>query len=386
MGILRRLLFVPYFGYVQFSLTPSDYFADNEIPPGWFAGKLSMKRGKGVKWEQVRKWVDREGLLTKWRAYGMPEALDPFTSRFADIDPMPAWDIPTKISISAAITGAFFSKRTNPNQPITPDEIRASAEECIQAGAANIHIHVRDDEGFNVLDPERFKAVVAPLRAKYPEVTFDGCLVATNPTEGALLEPTLKMRLFDAVPVNTTAICCGDSMFFKAPHVVIEKARLAQEYGAVVQIAVYDDGDIDNARRFLIDSGVVKKPYNFLILPALPGCSPMHNPSQMVAGLTRMVNLIRDMDREAVIAVCAAGRASTYLATLGILLGLHVRVGMEDTLWLWPHRKDMIQRNADHFTLVKSIAASLGREVMTPAEYRAMLGMPARTIYEAKSA
>lgn len=334
-----------------------------------------------VKWDQVQKWVDRQGLLTKWQAYGMPEALNPFTSAFADIDPMPAWDVPQKIFISAAITGAFFSKRSNPNQPITPDEIRASAEECILAGASNIHIHVRDDNGFNVLDPERFRSVVAPLREKYPEVTFDGCLVATNPEEGALLEPALKLRLFDAVPVNTTAICCGDSMFFKAPHVVIAKANLAQEHGAVVQIAVYDDGDVDNARRFLIDSGVVKKPYNFLIVPALPGCSPMHTPQQMVEGLLRMVKLIRDIDPEAVIAVCSAGRASTYLATMAIILGLHVRVGMEDTLWKWPHRPDMIERNVDHFNLVKTIAESLGREVMTPAEYRQLLGMPETSIY-----
>ena len=102
-----------------------------------------------VKWEQVKKWVGREGLITKWKAYGMPEALDPFTSRFVDVEPMPRWEIPKKVMISTTITGAFFSKRTNPNQPITPDEIRASAEACIKAGAPNIHIHVRDEAGFN---------------------------------------------------------------------------------------------------------------------------------------------------------------------------------------------------------------------------------------------
>jgi predicted nucleic acid-binding Zn-ribbon protein len=81
-----------------------------------------------VRWDHVNKWIQREGLVTKWKAYGMPEAQDPFTSRFVDVAPMPRWDIPEKIMISTAITGAFFSKRSNPNQPITPDEIRASAE------------------------------------------------------------------------------------------------------------------------------------------------------------------------------------------------------------------------------------------------------------------
>lgn len=334
-----------------------------------------------VKWEQVKKWVGREGLITKWKAYGMPEALDPFTSRFVDVEPMPRWEIPKKVFISTTITGAFFSKRTNPHQPITPDEIRASAEACIKAGAPNIHIHVRDEAGYNALNVNRFRQVIAPLRAKYPEVTFDGCLVAVNEEESAAMEPAMDTMLFDALPVNTTAICCGDSMFFKAPHVIIEKARLIESRGLKPLISVYDDGDIDNARRFLVESGVVKKPLSWLVLPALPGCSPMHNPRQMVEGLMRMVAAIRDIDPDSFITVCAAGRPSTYLATMAILLGLHVRVGMEDTVWQWPHRDDILDSNAKHFLQIKQIAELLGRELMTAAEYRAATGMPAKSRY-----
>jgi 3-keto-5-aminohexanoate cleavage enzyme len=338
-----------------------------------------------VKWDQVKKWVARDGLKTTWKAYGMPEVLDPFSSSFADIDPMPKWNIPEKVMISTTITGAFFSKRSNPNQPITVDEIRDSAEECIKAGAPNIHIHVRDDGGWNALDPQRFHDVIAPLRNKYPEVMFDGCLVAVNDEESALMESTANSGLFDALPVNTTAICCGDSMFFKAPHVVIEKARIAQDAGCKPIISVYDDGDIDNARRFLVESGLLKKPYYWLILPALPGCSPMHNPRQMVEALMRMVHAIKDIDEDAFILVCAAGRASTYLATFAMLLGLHVRVGMEDTLWPYPHRDEIIKRNVDHFLQMKQIANLLGRELMTPAEYRKTLGMPAKSLYSGKT-
>lgn len=339
-----------------------------------------MEREDRVKWDQVRKWVSRQGLKTTWKPYGMPEVLDPFSSRFADVDPLPKWEIPNKVMISTTITGAFFSKRSNPNQPISVDEIRDSAEECIKAGAPNIHIHVRDEGGFNVLDPQRFTDVISPLRKKYPGVMFDGCLVAVTDEESAVMESTMKLGLFDALPVNTTAICCGDSMFFKAPHVIIEKARLAQVHGAKPIISVYDDGDIDNARRFLVESGVVKPPYYWLILPALPGCSPMHNPNQMVDALMRMVRSIRDIDQDSFILVCAAGRASTYLATFAMLLGLHVRVGMEDTLWPYPHRDEIIKRNVDHFNQVRQIAELLGRELMTPAEYRQALGMAPATV------
>ncbi len=333
-----------------------------------------------IKWKQVDKWVARQGLKTTWKPYGMPEVLDPFSSTFADVDPMPKWDIPQKVMIAATITGAFFSKRSNPNQPITVQEIRDSAEECIKAGAPSIHIHVRDDGGFNALDPQRFHDVIAPLKKKYPDVMFDGCLVAVTDEESAVMESTMKMGLFDALPVNTTAICCGDSMFFKAPHVVIKKAQLAQQHGAKPIISVYDDGDIDNARRFLVASKLVKPPYYWLILPALPGCSPMHNPQQMVDGLMRMVRTIRDIDPNCFILVCAAGRASTYLTTFAMLLGLHVRVGMEDTIWPYPHRDDIIKSNVESFLHMKQIAALLGRDLMTPAEYREALGMAPKAI------
>jgi 3-keto-5-aminohexanoate cleavage enzyme len=59
-----------------------------------------------------------------------------------------------------------------------------------------------------------------------------------------------------------------------------------------------------------------------------------------------------------------------------VLLGLHVRVGMEDTLWPYPHRDDIIKRNVDHFLQMKAIAELLGRELMTAAEYREAIGLP----------
>ena len=67
-----------------------------------------------------------------------------------------------------------------------------------------------------------------------------------------------------------------------------------------------------------------------------------------------------------------------------MLLGLHVRVGMEDTLWPYPHRDEIIKRNVDHFLQMKQIAQLLGRELMSPAEYRQALGMPPKTLAAAQ--
>lgn len=331
-----------------------------------------------IRWNHVAKWVERDGMKTQWKPWGLPEIVNPSGSAFADVDQMPRWNLSDKVAISATMNGAFFSKRANPAIPVSTDEILASAEACIAEGANIIHLHVRDDAGYNVLETDRFRAVIDTLRERHPHVAVDGCLVAVNDEESGAMKDMLKAGLLDAVPINTTAILIGDNMFLKSPHAIIEKTRLTLEAGLKPQIAVYSDGDIDNARRFLIDSGLIEPPFFWLILPALPGCSPMYSPQSMISGLTRYVSTIREIAPDSVISVCAAGRASTYLATLALLMGLNVRVGMEDTVYKWPHKDDLLESNAEHFKLVRDIAASLGRGLMSADEYLESIGVTSR--------
>ncbi|MGY4400741.1 3-keto-5-aminohexanoate cleavage protein [Bradyrhizobium sp. USDA 3315] len=328
-----------------------------------------------VNWEQVNKWLGRTGLQMTWQPYGLPDIMDPYSSRFSDVEPMPRWAVPPKVAISAAITGAFHSKKVNPNQPTTIEEIRKSAEECILAGAPVVHIHVRDEKGFNVLDQRLFEEVILPLRKAYPKVSVDACLVAVNQEESEEMHRVLKSGLLDAVPINATSVMLGDNMFVKSPHGMIEKTRLTLAAGMIPQIGVYTDGDVDNARRFLIDTGLLEPPTFWGVLPALPGCSPMYDTESMIDGLLRTVRLIKRVDPTAAIMVCAAGRASTYVAVLAMLMGLHVRVGMEDTIWKWPHKDDVIESNAKQFEMVAGVAQALGREIMSPDEYRQLIGL-----------
>ena len=284
-----------------------------------------------------------------------------------------------KLIISVAITGAFFTKSINPNQPITPAAIREEARQCAAAGASTVHIHVRDDQGFNTLSLDRFKEVVDPLREEFPELPIDGCLVAALDGEWEQMTKVLDAGVFDAVPVNAAATYVGDALFAKPVPVIMEKARLVQEAGAKVLIACYTDGDVSNADRYLIKPGLVETPSYWAILPGLPGCIPMDNPRQMMAGLTRVASAIYDVDPEATILVCAGGRAAMSVVTVAAAMGLHVRVGMEDTIWRWPHREDLVESNLQFFEMAKQLASVVGREIATPAEYRQMIGMPAAT-------
>ncbi|MFQ7451461.1 MAG: 3-keto-5-aminohexanoate cleavage protein [Flavonifractor plautii] len=76
--------------------------------------------------------------------------------------------------MTTAIVGAMHNKRFNPNHPMTPEEIYNSAREACLAGAPSIHLHVRDEQGYSVLDPDLFHQVIDPLKEEFPEVVIDG--------------------------------------------------------------------------------------------------------------------------------------------------------------------------------------------------------------------
>ncbi|MYN12418.1 3-keto-5-aminohexanoate cleavage protein [Pusillimonas sp. TS35] len=327
-----------------------------------------------INWKRIQDGVERDNSRMIWKPYGAPQILDLEHSSLHDAAISVPWRIPEKLAISVAITGAFFKHDQNPNQPLTTDAIRQSSLSVLEAGASTVHIHVRDDDGYNTLSLERFEAVIKPLKQAYPDLAVDGCLVPALEGEWDEMRRVLNAGLLDAAPVNATVTYIGDSLFAKPAPLLMEKTRLIVESGAVPEIAVYTDADISNADRFLIRSGLIQTPAVWLILPALPGCSPMENPRQMVEGLTRMVSAIRDIDPEGMIMVCAAGRASMYVATLAALMGLHIRVGMEDTYWLWPHRDDRVESNLQAYQLATHISAVTGRDIASPAEYRKMIG------------
>lgn len=335
-----------------------------------------------VNWDVIEEWKKKEEFKCIWIPYGLPEIVDPIHTVYADksVDIQPAWNIPRKVVISQTIVGAFYSEKVNPKHNVTPEQIYQSAKETAELHPPTIHIHVRTlwENGYwyNALDPELFHRIIDPLKRDYPDIVFDGCMVPFQDGEWPKMIEVLESRLLEVTPINTVAAYCGDTLFVKPPHVMIEKTRLCQDLGVKPQIAVYSDGDLDNAYRYLIRTGLLEKPYYWIILPTLPGGSAMHNPRQMVEAIMRYVNFIYDIDDTSIIVVCAAGRASSYLATFALLLGLNIRVGMEDTVWKWPHRNEMIQNNAEHYKAFKALVELLGREVATGDEYRELIGLP----------
>jgi 3-keto-5-aminohexanoate cleavage enzyme len=300
----------------------------------------------------------------------------PFGKVVMDFSQHPKWDIPSKIAIILAPTGAFVTRDQNPHQPYTVDEIIKESIEGVEAGACSVHVHVRDEKGFPSGDRVMTQKVVRALRDRFGEnIHIDGeALFGSNFME--MMEPIIE-DLYESAAVNCHADFMGDTLSYLSPQSCQATAEVLQAYGKKPLLAVYNPGDIDNTYRWLIQPGVVKPPLSWIVLPGMPGGSPMYEPLGMAETLIHMIRRIKDVDKTEPlsITVAACGRASSYLTTLAILLGCHVRIGKEDTIYKVPHSDRVSVSNKEIVEQTVMIARLLGREPMTGPEYRQATGM-----------
>ena len=169
----------------------------------------------------------------------------------------------------------------------------------------------------------------------------------------------LAAGMLDTTPINTTANYASDRLFAPYPHHIIEKCELVQKYGVHPQLAVFTDGDVDNAYRYLIAPGLLEKPYTWCVVPGLPGCSPTSSPDVMIESVMHIVHRIREISDQRIM-ICSGGCGSSYMVTLALILGLDIRVGMEDTIWKWPHKDDLIEANVECFESLPHHRTSAG--------------------------
>lgn len=313
-------------------------------------------------------------VLEKYRDLKVVEVVRYDPNIYCDVSSIPKWDIPNKVVLGVAVTGSFIDKSQNPRQPYAPEEILKEAIACIEAGATYLHFHVRDEKGGNTGDVEKYKKIVKPIREKYGDKVFiDGCPVFGRNFEEACAPVT--EGLFEIGIVNPVCTFVSENVRWLTPPAIRAQCEYFQALGKKVMVSVHDTASIDNIKRFLIKPGLLKKPYYFCILPDLPGAFYIPNPRAMVEGITLLVNRLKELDPDCQILVCSSGRASIYLGTLAILMGLHLRVGTEDTLWRYPHRDEKLESNLQAFQSAKALCEILGRDIATADEYRRLVGI-----------
>lgn len=267
-----------------------------------------------------------------------------------------------KLIITAALTGAEVTKDIQPNLPVSPDEIAEAAYACYLAGASIIHVHARDEKG----DPTQAYEVYKVIKEKIEEK----CNVIVQPSTGGATWHTPEERLqpVELKPEMATlsAGTCnfGNDVFMNSGEYIEKFAKRMQELGVKPEIEVFERGMIENAKRY-IKMGLIEEPAHFDFVLGVPGACPGHPEDLMY--------MLSALPQGATWTVAGIGRFETPLATMGILLGGHVRVGFEDNIYY--EKGVLATSNAQLVERVSRIAKELGRPVATPDEARKILGL-----------
>ena len=273
-----------------------------------------------------------------------------------------------KLIITVAPTGSVPRKKDTPHVPVTPDEIAETAYACEQEGAAIIHVHCRDEAEKPTSKYEIFKETVDKIRRRTKLVVMTSTSgiagqtdedraapLRTKPEMGSLTTSTLNFagRKPSVIYINTV-----ETVQFLAKEMLTRDIK--------PEIEAFDVGFIQQGKK-LIEAGLVKEPAHFQLVMGVDGGIPatpdnlLHMRDQLPPGSTFVV----------------AGMARTQLpmTTMAIVMGGHVRVGLEDNLYL---RKGVLARNEELVARAKHLADDLQRDVATADEARAIMGLPPR--------
>ncbi len=266
--------------------------------------------------------------------------------------------------ISAATTGSWPTKAQNPNVPTTPEEIARAAVECGEAGAAIVHIHVRDDQEKVTCDPVRYAQVRELVEAAGSNVIINmstGGGAGTTGDEERMAPVALapEVASFDCGSVNF-----GERVFINSPSFLRELAIRMKTYGVKPEIECFEPGHIWNALR-LIDDGLLDPPLWFQFVLGVRGGSP--------PDVKQLQHMVEMLPTGAHWSVCGIGRAQLRLGMAAMAMGGHVRTGLEDNIWY--HKGELAESNAQLVARVARIAHELGRPLATSDQVRVLLSL-----------
>jgi len=299
----------------------------------------------------------------------------------------------SKILITCAITGSVHTPSMTPYLPVTADQIAAEAVAAAEAGAAILHLHARDPkDGRPSAKPEHFMAFLPRIKQATDAVA--------NLTTGGSAIMTLEERL--AAPVAAEPEMCSlnmgsmnfalypaaaritdwrydwekpflegsdDLVFKNTPRDIARViAEMGAKRGARFEFECYDLGHLYMLRHFA-DRGLVEPPFFIQFVFGILG--GMGADSENLAHVKRIADKLFGDDYRW--SVLAAGRHQIPFASMAAAMGGHVRVGLEDSIYI--AKGELADSNARQVTLIREIAERLGREVATPAEARALLGL-----------
>lgn len=272
---------------------------------------------------------------------------------------------PSPCVISVAITGSLPGKAQNPAVPITPSEQIESTHEAFEAGAALVHVHVRDDAGQPSSDPERFARVQEGVRRHCPGMIIQ---FSTGGRGRQLAERGAMLHLRpDMASLATGSVNFPTSVYENPPEFVESLAREIARHGAKAEVEVFDAAMLYNAVE-LVNAGLLAAPAHVQFVLGLKNALPARREL-----LEFLVRELGELLPGATWTAAGMGRHQLTVNHWALELGGHCRTGLEDNIRFDQAR--LAASNAELVARVASIAGEHGRRAATPAEARRLLGL-----------
>jgi 3-keto-5-aminohexanoate cleavage enzyme len=273
--------------------------------------------------------------------------------------------------ITVAPTGAETAKADAPSLPVTLDELVDAARACQHAGAAMIHVHLRDAEAQPTLDVGYAGEVVSALRE-----TTD--LIVQLSTGGAVTDPeAARLAVLDAQPDSASLTCgtvnFGDDVFLNRWPFLVELHQRMRERRIVPEYEIFDLGHLSALHRLLDRYGA---PYGGHVHCDLV----MGVPGGMPGTAAALVAAVAMLPAGASWSATGVGRTALPVALAALSAGGQLRVGMEDTLSFAPGVP--VADNAQLVTRAAALARLAQRPPFSPAEARRLLGMSDPAVHE----
>ncbi|QOF81690.1 3-keto-5-aminohexanoate cleavage protein [Variovorax sp. 38R] len=297
-----------------------------------------------------------------------------------------------KAIITCAPTGAIHTPSMSPHLPVTADEIAQASIEAARAGAAILHLHARDPkDGRPSQDPDLFRPFLSKIKAATdavinittggsphmsveermrPATTFKPELASLN--MGSMnfgLFPMLERFKSFEHEWEREHLENSRNLIFKNTFADIENIlKLGNANGTRFEFECYDVSHLNNLRHFL-DRGLVQAPvFVQTVFGILGGIGA--DPEDLMHMRRTAARLFGDRFEWSIL---GTGRNQLPLATIGAAMGSHVRVGLEDSLWIGPGR--LAASSAEQVLRIRAVLEALNIDIATPAEARDILGL-----------
>ena len=293
-----------------------------------------------------------------------------------------------EVFITCAVTGSGATQDRSPHVPRSPAEIAASAIAAAKAGAAIVHCHVRDPEtGAPSRDKALFREVTERIRDSEVDVVLNltagmggdmvfGSAEAPLPLNASATDMAGATERVAHVAECRPEICtldCGTMNFAEADYVMTNTPGMLRAMGAMMtemgvkpEIEAFDTGHLWLAKA-LVEEGVLASPALLQLCMGVPWGAP--------DDLNTFFAMVNAVPEDWTFSAFSLGRHQMAYVAAAVLAGGHVRVGLEDNLWLG---KGQLATNEDLVARARTIIESMGARVIGPEEVRAMLGLEKR--------